>query len=340
MKGSFPQEVLKMDATPDKAYDAARYRRQGRGKMFDSVLDLIGDTPIVRLPRLSAALQPKGEVVAKLEFFNPIASVKDRIGVAMVEYLEAKGLLKPGGTVVEPTSGNTGIALAFVCAAKGYKCVLVMPESMSLERRKMLLLLGAKLELTPPEKGMAGAVARAREIVEATPGAVMPQQFDNVANPLIHRVSTAEEIWNDTEGRVDAVVSGVGTGGTISGVGEVLKSRKPSVKMVAVEPSGSAVLSGGPPGPHKIQGLGAGFVPSILDRGVIDEVVQVTNEDSFAMARRAAREEGLPVGISSGAALTAAFDVASRDDMAGKLIVTIIPSFAERYISTALFEGL
>jgi cysteine synthase A len=329
-----------MDATPDKAYDAARYRREGRGKIFDSVLDLIGDTPIVRLPRLTAALKPKGEVVAKLEFFNPIASVKDRIGVAMIEYLEAKGLLKPGGTIVEPTSGNTGIALAFVAAAKGYNLTLVMPESMSLERRKMLLLLGARLELTPPERGMAGAVTRAREIVEATPGAVMPQQFDNAANPLIHRVSTAEEIWNDTDGRVDAVVSGVGTGGTISGVGQVLKARKPSVKMIAVEPTGSAVLSGGPPGPHKIQGLGAGFVPSILDRGVIDEVVQVTNEDSFTMARRVAREEGIPVGISSGAALVAAFDVAARDDMAGKLIVTIIPSFAERYISTALFEGL
>jgi cysteine synthase A len=215
-----------------------------------------------------------------------------------------------------------------------------MPESMSLERRKMLLLLGARLELTPPEKGMQGAVARGREIVAATPGAVMPQQFDNSANPLIHRVSTAEEIWKDTDGQVDAVISGVGTGGTITGVGQVLKARKPSVKMIAVEPSGSAVLSGGPPGPHKIQGLGAGFVPSILDRGVIDEVVQVTNEDSFAMARRAAREEGIPVGISSGAALVAAFDVASRDEMAGKLIVAIIPSFAERYISTALFEGL
>jgi cysteine synthase A len=329
-----------MDATPDKAYDAARYRREGRGKIFDSVLDLVGDTPLVRLPRLTAALKPKGEVVAKLEFFNPLASVKDRIGVAMVEYLEAKGLLKPGGVIVEPTSGNTGIALAFVAAAKGYKIILVMPESMSLERRKMLLLLGAKLELTPPERGMAGAVARAKEIVEATPGAVMPQQFDNQANPLIHRVSTAEEIWNDTEGRVDAVISGVGTGGTITGVGQVLKARKPSVRMIAVEPTTSAVLSGGQPGPHKIQGIGAGFVPSILDRGIIDEVVQVTNDDSFAMARRVAKDEGIPVGISSGAALVAAFDVASRDDMAGKLIVTIIPSFAERYVSTALFEGL
>ncbi|HEY8573380.1 cysteine synthase A [Phenylobacterium sp.] len=329
-----------MDATPDKVYDAARYERAGRGKIFDSIIDTIGDTPLVRLPRLTAALKPRGEVVAKLEFFNPISSVKDRIGVAMIEYLEAKGVLKPGGVIVEPTSGNTGIALAFVAAAKGYKLTLVMPESMSMERRKMLLLLGAKLELTPPERGMAGAVARAKEIVDATPGAVMPQQFDNVANPLIHRVSTAQEIWNDTEGRVDAVISGVGTGGTITGVGQVLKARKPSVRMIAVEPVASPVLSGGQPGPHKIQGIGAGFVPSILDRGVIDEVVQVSNEDSFTMARRAAAEEGIPVGISSGAALTAAFDVASREDMAGKLIVAIIPSFAERYVSTALFEGL
>jgi cysteine synthase A len=329
-----------MDATPDKAYDAARYRREGRGRIYDSILDLIGDTPLVRLPRLTAALKPKAEVVAKLEFFNPVSSVKDRIGVAMIEYLEAKGLLKPGGQIIEPTSGNTGIALAFVAAAKGYKLTLVMPESMSIERRKMLVLLGAKLELTPADKGMAGAVARARELVEANPGAVMPQQFDNVANPLIHRVSTAEEIWNDTDGRVDAVISGVGTGGTISGVGQVLKARKASVKMIAVEPEASPVLSGGPPGPHKIQGIGAGFVPSILDRGIIDEIVQVSNDDSFDMARRVAREEGIPVGISSGAALTAAFDVASRDDMAGKLIVVIIPSFAERYISTALFDGL
>jgi len=328
------------DATPDKAYTAARYKRQGRGKIYDSVLDLIGDTPLVRLPHLTAALKPKGEVVAKLEFFNPLASVKDRIGVSMIEWLEAAGHLQPGGRIVEPTSGNTGIALAFVAAAKGYKITLVMPESMSIERRKMLLILGATLELTPPEKGMAGAVARAREIVEATPGAVMPQQFDNAANPLIHRVSTAEEIWNDTDGRVDAVISGVGTGGTITGIGQVLKARKPSVKMVAVEPAASPVLSGGAPAPHKIQGIGAGFVPSILDRGVIDEIIQVSNDDAFAMARRVAKEDGIPVGISSGAALTAAFDLASRDEMAGKLIVAIIPSFAERYISTALFDGL
>ncbi|NBB16445.1 cysteine synthase A [Caulobacter sp. SLTY] len=323
-----------------QSFDAARYARAGRGKIFPSVLDLIGDTPIVALPRLSAELKPRGEVVAKLEFFNPMASVKDRIGVSMIEQLEAEGALTPGATIVEPTSGNTGIALAFVAAAKGYKLILVMPESMSIERRKMLVLLGAKLELTPAEKGMRGAVARATELLNEIPGSVMPQQFENAANPLIHRVSTAEEIWNDTEGRVDAVVSGVGTGGTITGVGQVLKARKPSLRMVAVEPENSAVLSGGQPGPHKIQGIGAGFVPGILDRGVIDDIVQVSNDDSFAMARKAAAVEGLPVGISSGAALTAAFELASRPEYEGKLIVTIIPSFAERYLSTALFDGL
>jgi cysteine synthase len=321
-------------------YDAARYKRAGRGKIYDSILDTIGDTPLIRLPRLSAELKPKGIVLAKLEFFNPIGSVKDRIGVSMIEAMEAKGLIKPDTTIVEPTSGNTGIALAFVAAAKGLKLILVMPESMSIERRKMLILLGAKLELTPPERGMAGAVARARELLGEIKGSVMPQQFENPANPLIHRVSTAEEIWNDTKGEVDAVISGVGTGGTISGVGQVLKARKPSVRMIAVEPTGSAVLSGGAPGPHKIQGIGGGFVPAILDRGVMDEVIQVSNEDAFDMARKCARIEGVPVGISSGAALTAAFDVASRDEMAGKTIVTIIPSFAERYLSTALFEGL
>jgi cysteine synthase A len=328
------------DSPASSAYDAARYKRAGRGKIFPSIIDTIGDTPLVGLPNLTKALKPKGEVLAKLEFFNPISSVKDRIGVSLIESLEAEGHLKPGDTIVEPTSGNTGIALAFVAAAKGYKLILCMPESMSIERRKMLVILGAKLELTPAERGMAGAVARAKELVEAIPGAVMPQQFDNPANPLIHRVSTAEEIWNDTEGRVDAVVSGVGTGGTITGIGQVLKARKPSVRMVAVEPESSPVLSGGQPAPHKIQGIGAGFVPSILDRGIIDEIIQVSNDDSFAMARRVAREEGIPVGISSGAALTAAFDLASRDDMAGKLIIAIIPSFAERYLSTALFDGL
>jgi cysteine synthase A len=317
-----------------------RHHRAGRGKVYESILDTIGDTPLVRLPRLTAALQPRGEVLAKLEFFNPLSSVKDRIGIAMIEALEAQGKIGPGSTLVEPTSGNTGIALAFVAAAKGLKLILVMPESMSIERRKMLLLLGATLELTPAGRGMSGAVARARELVEEIPGAVMPQQFENPANPAIHRVSTAEEIWNDTEGRVDVVVSGVGTAGTITGVGQVLKARKPSVRMVAVEPSASPVLSGGQPGPHKIQGIGAGFVPAILDRGVIDEIIQVSNEDSLDMARQCARIEGLPVGISSGAALTAAFDVASRPEMDGRVIVTIIPSFAERYLSTALFDGL
>ena len=323
-----------------KPFDTARFSRSGRGRIYPSVIDLMGDTPIVALPRLSAELKPLGEVVAKLEFFNPMSSVKDRIGVAMIEQMEADGVLSPGATIVEPTSGNTGIALAFVAAAKGYPLVLVMPESMSIERRKMLLLLGARLELTPAERGMRGAVARAQELLEEIPGSVMPQQFENEANPLIHRVSTAEEIWNDTAGTVDAVVSGVGTGGTITGVGQALKARKPSLRMIAVEPEASPVLSGGAPGAHKIQGIGAGFVPGILDRGVIDDIVKVSNDDAFEMARKAARTEGLPVGISSGAALTAAFDLASRAEYAGKVIVTIIPSFAERYLSTALFEGL
>ncbi len=315
-------------------------RRSGRGRIYPSILDTIGDTPIVGLPRLTAELKPKGEVVAKLEFFNPLGSVKDRIGLAMIQSLEAQGKIGPNTTIIEPTSGNTGIALAFVAAAKGLKLILVMPESMSMERRKMLLLLGARLELTPAEKGMVGAVARARALLEEIPDSVMPQQFENPANPDVHRISTAEEIWNDTAGRVDAVIAGVGTGGTITGVGEVLKPRKPTLRMIAVEPSASPVLSGGAPGPHKIQGIGAGFVPGNLHRQVVDEVVQVSNDDAFAMARRAARIEGLPGGISSGAALVAAFDVASRPEMEGKLIVAIIPSFAERYLSTALFEGL
>ena len=321
-------------------YDAARYKRAGRGKIYDSIIDTIGDTPLIRLPRLTAELKPRGEVVAKLEFFNPLNSVKDRIGASMIEYLEVEGHLKPGSTIVEPTSGNTGIALAFVAASKGYPLILVMPESMSVERRKMLALLGARLELTPAEKGMRGAVVRAQELLAEIPGSVMPQQFENTANPLVHRVSTAEEIWNDTDGKVDVVVSGVGTAGTITGVGQVLKARKPSVQMIALEPEGSAVLSGGQPGPHKIQGIGAGFVPGVLDRGVIDRVMTVTNDESFEMARKAARIEGLPGGISSGAALSAAFRLAAEDSSAGKMIVTIIPSFAERYLSTALFDGL
>ena len=321
-------------------YDAARFKRAGRGRIYDSIIDTIGDTPLIRLPRLTAELKPKGEVLAKLEFFNPLSSVKDRIGASMIEFLETEGLLKPGSTIIEPTSGNTGIALAFVAASKGYPLILVMPDSMSLERRKMLLILGARLELTPAEKGMRGAVARAQELLAEIPGSVMPQQFENIANPLVHRVSTAEEIWNDTAGKVDAVVSGVGTGGTITGVGQVLKARKPELKMIALEPEASPVLSGGQPGPHKIQGIGAGFVPGILDRGVIDEVMLVSNDESFEMSRKAARTEGLTGGISSGAALSAAFRLASRDEWAGKMIVAIIPSFAERYVSTALFEGL
>jgi len=324
----------------DASYDASRYRKSGRGKIYDSIIDTIGDTPLVGLPRLSAEYQPKARVLAKLEFFNPIASVKDRIGVAMIEALEQAGKLGPGSVLIEPTSGNTGIALAFVAAAKGYKLILVMPESMSIERRKMLALLGAELVLTPAEKGMKGAIAMAQELIERTPGAVSPAQFDNPANPAIHRETTAEEIWADTGGAVDIVIAGVGTGGTITGVGQALKARKPSVQMIAVEPTASPVLSGGEPGPHKIQGIGAGFIPTIVDRSVIDSVEQVSNEDAFEMARKTARIEGIPVGISSGAALTAAFRVAAREENAGKTVVAIIPSFAERYLSTALFEGL
>ena len=324
----------------DIAYDASRHLKAGRGKVYDSILDTIGDTPIVGLPRLSAEYQPKAKVLAKLEFFNPVSSVKDRIGVAMIEALEQSGRLKPGGVLIEPTSGNTGIALAFVAAAKGYKLILTMPESMSIERRKMLALLGAELVLTPAEKGMKGAIAMAQELLDRTPGAVSPAQFDNPANPAIHKVSTAEEIWNDTGGAVDIIIAGVGTGGTITGVGQALKAKKPSLRMIAVEPTASPVLSGGEPGPHKIQGIGAGFVPSIVDRSVIDGVEQVSNDDAFDMARKVARLEGIPVGISSGAAVLAAFRLAALDENAGKTIVAIIPSFAERYLSTALFEGL
>jgi cysteine synthase A len=315
-------------------------KKPGRGRLFDDITQTIGDTPLVRLNRMAKEAGLKAEIYLKLEFFNPIASVKDRIGVSMIEALEENGALKPGMTLIEPTSGNTGIALAFVAAAKGYKLILCMPESMSIERRKMLALLGAQLELTPAAKGMNGALARAKELVETIPGAIMPQQFENPANPEIHRKTTAEEIWNDTLGRVDAVVSGVGTGGTITGVGQVLKRRKASVRMIAVEPEDSPVLTGGPPGPHKIQGIGAGFVPAILDRAVIDEIITIGNETAFKTAREIALKEGIPVGISSGAAVAAALEVAARKEMAGKLIVAIIPSFAERYLSTALFDGL
>lgn len=313
----------------------------GRGRIYDSIIETIGDTPLVRMARMPQSAAVKADLLFKLEFFNPIGSVKDRIGVAMIDALEKQGKIAPGKSVlVEPTSGNTGIALAFVAAARGYRLILVMPESMSLERRKMLVLMGAQIELTEAAKGMRGAVERALEIVESTPNAVMPQQFENPANPEIHRNTTAEEIWNDTDGGVDVVISGVGTGGTITGVGQVLKQRKPAIRMIAVEPEDSPVLSGGEPGPHKIQGIGAGFIPPIVDRNVIDEVVTISNETAFETAREAARLEGIPGGISSGAAIAAALEVGARPEMEGKMIVTIIPSFAERYLSTALFEGL
>ena len=316
-------------------------KKPGRGRIYGSITETIGDTPLVRLDRLAREKGVKANLLAKLEFFNPISSVKDRIGVAMIDALESAGKITPGKThLVEPTSGNTGIALAFVAAARGYKLSLVMPESMSIERRKMLALLGAELVLTPAAQGMKGAIAKAQEIVASSPDAIIPQQFENPANPDIHRRTTAEEIWNDTEGGVDVVVSGVGTGGTITGIGQVLKARKPSLKMVAVEPEDSPVLSGGQPGPHKIQGIGAGFVPGVLDRSVIDEVVTVGNQTAFETSRHLARIEGIPVGISSGASVAAALEIGARPGMEGKNIVIIIPSFAERYLSTALFEGL
>src|SRR5262249_14883835 len=311
-----------------------------RGRIYDNIAETIGATPLVRIHRLARPGEGKAEDLGKSEFFNPLASVKDRIGVSMITAAEADGRIRPGTVLIEPTSGNTGIALAFVCAAKGYRLILTMPDSMSVERRKMLLLLGAELELTPAAQGMRGAIARAEEIVRSTPGAFMPQQFENPANPEIHRRTTAEEIWNDTGGAVDVVVSGVGTGGTLTGVGAVLKPRKPSLKMVAVEPADSAVLSGGPPGSHRIQGIGAGFIPEILDTGLIDEVIRIGNDTAFRYAREAARLEGLAVGISSGAALAAALEVGARPDMSGKMIVVVLPDFAERYLSTALFEGL
>jgi len=313
----------------------------GRGKIYSSILETIGDTPIVRLDKLAKAHGVKANLLGKLEFFNPIASVKDRIGAAMIEAMEQAGTIIPGKSVlVEPTSGNTGIALAFVAAAKGYRLILVMPETMSVERRKMFKILGAELVLTEGAKGMKGAIARAEELVSEMPDAVIPQQFQNPANPEIHRQTTAEEIWKDTDGNVDVFVSGIGTGGTITGVSQVLKGRKPDLHVVAVEPEDSPVLSGGNPGPHKIQGIGAGFVPGVLDTAVFDEVQTIANDDAFAMAREVAKTEGIPVGISSGAALQAAIRVGQRDDMAGKNIVVIIPSFAERYLSTALFDGL
>jgi cysteine synthase A len=307
-------------------------------KVFDDNSFSIGHTPLVRLNRVIDG--GKATILAKIEGRNPAYSVKCRIGANMVWDAEKRGILRPGKALIEPTSGNTGIALAFAAAAKGYRLVVVMPESVSIERRKMIGLLGAQIVLTESPKGMRGAIAKAQEIVAATPGAVIPQQFENPANPDIHRRTTAEEIWNDTEGKVDVLISGVGTGGTITGVGQVLKQRKPGVKIIALEPEDSPVLSGGQPGPHPIQGIGAGFVPTILDRKVIDEVITIGNETAFDMARKAARVEGIPVGISSGAAIAGALEVGSRPGMEGKTIVAIIPSFAERYLSTALFEGI
>lgn len=309
----------------------------GRGHVYDSIAHTLGNTPLIRLNRLAREFGCVGEVLVKAEFFNPLSSVKDRIALSMIEAAEASGKINKDTLLVEPTSGNTGIALAFVCAAKGYRLALTMPEGMSLERRKMLKLLGAKLELTPKEQGMKGAIAKAEEIVAGNKNALMLQQFQNPANPAIHERTTAEEIWKDTAGKVDVFIAGVGTGGTITGTGKVLKAKKPGVKIIAVEPEDSAVLSGGAPGPHKIQGIGAGFIPDILDRSVIDEVVKVSNQSAFDTARRIAQTDGMPVGISSGATIWAALQVAKRPEMAGKTIVVIAASSAERYLSTDLF---
>lgn len=312
----------------------------GRGHTYASILETVGNTPLVRLNRIAVSHNAQAEIYAKLEFFNPLSSVKDRIALSMIEAAEREGILKPDSVIVEPTSGNTGIALAFVCAAKGYALTLTMPETMSVERRKMLKFLGAQLELTPGSKGMRGAIEKAEEIVASNPKALMLQQFKNLANPYIHTRTTALEIWNDTQGKVDIFISGVGTGGTITGVGEVLKQKNPSVRIIAVEPEDSPVLSGGNPGPHKIQGIGAGFIPDVLKRDIIDEVITIGNQRAFDTARALAQQDGIPAGISSGATIAAALDVAARPENAGKVIVTIVASPAERYISTDLFAEL
>jgi cysteine synthase A len=314
--------------------------KPGRGRIYDSIAETIGNTPLVRVPGITAEEGLGGDLLLKLEFFNPLASVKDRIGLNMILALEKAGKIGPGSTLIEPTSGNTGIALAFVGAARGYKVVLTMPDSMSIERRKMLAILGARLELTPREKGVNGAIAKAEELLKEIPNSVMPSQFDNPANPEIHEQTTAEEIWNDTGGEVDVIISGIGTGGTFTGCARKLKPRKSDLKMIAVEPELSQVLAGGTHSPHVIQGIGAGFVPDNMDMSFVDEIMPVSNDNAVATARRAAAIDGIPCGISSGAALWAGIQVAKRPEMAGKKIVVIIPSFAERYVSTVLFEGV
>ncbi len=324
----------------DASSTASAVQRPGRGRVFDSIVDAIGDTPIVRLRRLPQQHGVNATIIAKLEYCNPAASVKYRIGAAMIIAMEKAGIINAETVLIEPTSGNTGIALAFVAASRGYRLQLVMPESMSIERRKMLAFLGAEIVLTPASQGMKGAIATAEELVRTTPNAVMPQQFKNLANPEIHRRTTAEEIWNDTGGDIDIFVAGVGTGGTITGVGQVLKPRKPSLRIVAVEPEESPVLSGGQHSPHKIQGIGAGFVPDILDRSVIDEIVKINSATAIETSRAMARNEGIPGGISSGAAIAAALEIGKRPESAGKTILAIVPSFSERYLSTALFEGI
>jgi cysteine synthase len=313
----------------------------GRGRIYESILDTIGNTPLVRVRRLAAEEGVVADLLLKLEFFNPLGSVKDRIALGMILDMENEGRIEPGKTtLVEPTSGNTGIGLAFVAAARGYKLILTMPESMSIERRKMLAIMGAHVELTPREKGMRGAIERANEFLATIPGSVMPSQFDNPSNPAIHDRTTAEEIWKDTNGEVDIIVSGVGTGGTFTGCARTLKPRRPTLKMVAVEPEKSPVLSGGQPSPHPIQGIGAGFIPGNMDVSYIDEIQRVTNERALELARKIAKTEGVPVGISSGAALGAAIEVGKRPENKDRKLVVIIPSFAERYLSTVLFEGI
>ena len=321
-------------------HDSNSKETPGRGRVYDSILHTIGNTPLVRLNRLAEQAGCVATIYAKLEFFNPLSSIKDRIALGMIEAAEASGQLNKDTMLVEPTSGNTGIALAFACAAKGYKLTLTMPESMSIERRKMLKFLGAELELTPAAKGMKGAIARAEELVAEHPNALMLQQFNTPANPQSHSESTALEIWNDTQGAVDVFITGVGTGGTATGVGRVLKQKKPDVKIIAVEPEDSPVLAGGAPGPHKIQGIGAGFIPQNLDMSVIDEIIPISNATAFEVARKAAQLDGIPAGISSGATLAAALAVGARAEMRGKTIVVIVASIAERYISTDLFADL